>query len=95
MTSTLTETDRDAVRTVLLAAMSEWSEEHYAAGWLIALEARLHREGGIWEALGRLVGWPIGCDAESGWESWDEAAERYRSADYRLENYGRVIAEWS
>ena len=83
--------ERDAVRYALLSAMREWSEENYCAGWLIGLEAKLHAEGGAWETLGRLVGWPIGPDAEAGWETWEAAGDRYASADYQIENYGRVL----
>lgn len=71
-----------ASREALLSAMREWSEDNYAAGWLIDLESRLHREGGKWETLGRAYGWPIGCDAEDGWESWEEAAARYQSDEW-------------
>ena len=78
-----TDEQRDAIRAMLLAGMREWSEENYCAGWLIDLESRMHREGGIWEILGRLVGWPIGCEAEGGWETWDEAAARYESDEWR------------
>jgi len=87
----MTRTEREAVRTALLAAMSEWSEENYCAGWLIGLEHKLHREGGVFETLGRMVGWPIGVDAEGGWETWEEAAARYETADYQIEQYGRVL----
>lgn len=82
---------REAVRAALLAQMSEWSEDTYCAGWLIALEARLHQEGGHWETMARQVGWPIGVDGEGGWETWEEAAARYATADYQIENYGRVL----
>jgi hypothetical protein len=78
----MNEEERSAVRKALLSAMSEWSEDNYCAGWLIDLESRLHREGGMWETLGRMVGWPIGCDAEDGWETWDEAAARYKSEEW-------------
>lgn len=74
---------RDAMRDALLAAMREWSEEEWCAGWLIDLEERLHRQGGKWETLGRAVGWPIGVEAEGGWETWDEAAARYQSDEWR------------
>ena len=79
----ITEAQRDAIRDSLLAAMREWSEEEYCAGWLIDLEAKLHAQGGQWETLGRLVGWPIGCDAEDGWETWEDAAARYGSDEWR------------
>lgn len=75
----MTDDLRDAIRAVLLRAMSHWSEETYAAGWLIDLEARLHHEAGVWEHVGRAVGWPIGPEAEDGWETWDQAAARYSS----------------
>lgn len=81
--SVMGESLRDATREALLAMMREWSEDVYCAGWLIDLESRLHREGGHWEILGRAVGWPIGCDAEGGWETWEAAAERYQSAEWK------------
>ena len=41
------------------------------------IDAQLYRTGGIWEIIGRAIGWPIGYLGEDGWESWDEAAEVY------------------
>lgn len=82
---------QDAIRQALLAYMREWSEDNYCAGWLFGLEHMLHRRGGTWEMLGRLVGWPVGPDARDGWETWDEAGARYATPDYQVANYGRVV----
>lgn len=73
------------MRSALLSKMREWSEETYCAGWLIDLESRLHREAGEWETLGRAVGWPIGPDGREGWETWDQAAARYISDEWKAE----------
>ena len=89
--SALSNEERVAVRNILIDAMSLWSEENYCAGWLNGLEHMLHRQAGMWETLGRLVGWPIDCDASGGWESWEEAGERYATPDYQVEHYGRVV----
>lgn len=84
----MTETERDAIREALLSAMREWSEENYCAGWLIGLEEKLHRKGGTFEVLGRLAGWPVGADADQGWETWDEAAARYETDEWKEFRYG-------
>ncbi|MBE4790268.1 hypothetical protein [Streptomyces caniscabiei] len=64
-------------RQQLLEAMSGVSEERWCAGWLEGLDRRLHEEGGIWEILGRAVGWPTGSYKQRVWLSWDEAAALY------------------
>jgi hypothetical protein len=81
---------RDAIREGLLAKMREWSEDHYCAGWLIGLESKIHRleDEPQWRALGEAVGWPIGCEADSGWETWEEAGERYKTPAYLEFLYG-------
>jgi len=74
------------MRRQLLDVMSGWSEDHYAAGWLIGLEWRLVREGGVWELLGRHLGWPVGGPdgpAHEGkhWITWEEAVARAAESD--------------
>lgn len=32
----------------------------------------LHKSGGVYELIGRLVGWPLGFNAEAGWVEFDE-----------------------
>ena len=65
----------DALRTSLLAMMSDWSESTWAAGWMSRTEEMLHEQGGVWEILGRAVGWPTAYegDAHFAWVTWDEA----------------------
>lgn len=74
--------------------MSAWSEETTFAGWMSNLEQTLALEGGVWEVLGRAIGWPIGWPidyrAVDGWETWDEAV--YRAHKHRLEYLLRDIA---
>ncbi|MFD9721076.1 hypothetical protein [Streptomyces sp. NPDC059076] len=67
----------DQMRDQLLEAMSGVSEERWAAGWISGLGALLHREGGIWEVIGRVTGWPTGCYDIRTWVTWDEAAALY------------------
>ncbi|MEW2393130.1 hypothetical protein AB0933_32695 [Streptomyces venezuelae] len=64
-------------RQQLLEAMSAVSEERTCAGWCADWARTLHAEGGIWETLGRAVGWPSGNYEQWVWVSWDEAAAIY------------------
>lgn len=66
-------------REQLIEAMSGTSEARWSASWLICLDRILHAEGGVWEAAGRVAGWPTGNvgDAEWTWLSWDAAGELY------------------
>ena len=64
-------------RAQLLEAMSGVSEERTCAGWCGDWARTLHAEGGIWETLGRTVGWPTGNYDQWVWVSWDEAAALY------------------
>lgn len=64
-------------RAQLIEAMSAVSEDRWCAGWMPELDRRLHTEGGIWEHIGRKVGWPVGNYEAWTWVSWDEAADRY------------------
>lgn len=65
----------DAMRRSLLTMMSDWSEGAYAAGWMSGTEEMLHTQAGVWEVLGRAIGWPTGYehDADFRWVTWGEA----------------------
>lgn len=65
----------DALRLSLLTMMSDWSEGAYAAGWMSGTEEMLHAKGGVWETLGRAIGWPSGYEhaPDFRWLTWDEA----------------------
>jgi len=74
-------TDRlDRGRAQLLEAMSAVSEDRTCCGWAFDWARTLHAEGGIWETLGRAVGWPTGNYDAWVWVSWEEAAELYGHA---------------
>ena len=65
----------EALRQSLLVMMSDWSEGTYAAGWMSGTEKMLHDQGGVWEILGRAIGWPTGyaeVPSETEWVAWDE-----------------------
>lgn len=64
-------------RDQLIEAMSAVSEDRTCTGWASDWARTLHAEGGIWETLGRAVGWPTGNYDQWVWVSWDEAAELY------------------
>ena len=64
-------------RTQLVEAMSAVSEDRTCCGWASDWARTLHAEGGIWETLGRAVGWPVGNYDQWVWVSWDEAAVLY------------------
>lgn len=69
--------DLELLRAQLVDAMSSESERRWCAGWAKDLERTLHREGGIWETLGRACGWPLGYRGEDGWVTWWEAGILY------------------
>ncbi|MGW4042998.1 hypothetical protein [Streptomyces sp. NPDC004721] len=79
--STLDEAALARDRTQLLEAMSGVSEERWCAGWMESLDQRLHAEAGIWETIGRTIGWPTGNYDHWVWMSWDEAARLYSSKE--------------
>ncbi|MFG2276728.1 hypothetical protein ACGFNY_44090 [Streptomyces chartreusis] len=64
-------------RKQLLEAMSAVSEDRTCCGWASDWARTLHAEAGIWETLGRSVGWPTGNYDQWVWVSWDEAAALY------------------
>ena len=64
-------------REQLIEAMSAVSEDRTCCGWASDWARTLHAEGGIWETLGRAVGWPVGNYDQWVWVSWDEAAALY------------------
>ncbi|MEU5476702.1 hypothetical protein [Streptomyces mirabilis] len=57
--------------------MSAVSEDRSSARWAGDLARTLHAEGGIWETLGRAVGWPTGNYDAWTWVTWEEAARAY------------------
>jgi hypothetical protein len=67
-------------RAQLIEAMSAVSEDRTCCGWTSEWARTLHAEGGIWETLGRAVGWPTGNYDQWVWVSWDEAAALYATA---------------
>lgn len=64
-------------RSQLISLIRAHSEEAYAASWLGGIDEDLYKVGGVWEIMGREIGWPLGYEGENGWVSWDEAAVRY------------------
>jgi hypothetical protein len=64
-------------REQLLEAMRGVSEDRTCASWCGDWARTLHAEGGIWETLGRSVGWPTGNYDQWVWVSWDEASALY------------------
>lgn len=62
-------------RAALLEAMRGVSEERWCAGWMGDLECRLYEEGGIWETIGRSIGWPTGEFDNWTWRTWDDAGK--------------------
>lgn len=72
-------------RRQLLDVMSAISEDRHDTGWYLGIERDLHREGGIWETIGRTIGWPTDCRNWSWvvfedywtWVTWDEARRLY------------------
>ena len=68
-------------RAQLLEAMSAVSEDRTCTGWAGDWARTLHAEGGIWETLGRAVGWPTGNYDQWVWVTWDEAAALYASKE--------------
>jgi hypothetical protein len=58
----LSDTDVYDIREDLLELMESIPED----------KSNLHKQGGLWELAGRLVGWPLGFQAEAGWVDFDE-----------------------
>lgn len=53
--------------------MSTYSENTYAASWLIGLEQILLQKEGVWKILGEHLGWPVGMDGIDGWMPYEQA----------------------
>ena len=70
--------DIEAARAQLLDLLSAWSEDRWAAGWIDGIDQEAHEAGGVWEAAGRVIGWPLGYRGAEGWVTWDEATAYYR-----------------
>lgn len=74
-----------ASRVDLLEAISNASEELYSAGWLEGIERILLTKGGMWTILAQHLGWPVGYMGEKGWETLDEALNRYKLTQKQIE----------
>jgi hypothetical protein len=57
--------------------MSFISEDRYCQAWMAGLSQSLHEEGGLWEILGRSIGWPVGERDGWLWMTWEEARDFY------------------
>jgi hypothetical protein len=54
-------------------AISAYSEDRWAAGWLNGIEKELRAAGGLWIVMAAACGgWPIGYEAEHGWQPLTE-----------------------
>jgi hypothetical protein len=67
----------DARRKQLIELLGAFSEERWCAGWMLDIDKQAYQEGGVWEIIGREIGWPLGYEGDEGWVSWDEAAIHY------------------
>lgn len=76
--------EKAVIRADLLDAISNASEESYAAGWLDGIEKILLIRGGMWLTLAKEVGWPIGYRGEDGWETLEEALNRYGTTEEKI-----------
>ncbi len=64
---------RDLRRRQMLEAISGYSEDHWAAGWLTGIEQEVRALGGLWILMAAACGgWPLGYEAEHGWEPLTE-----------------------
>lgn len=74
-------------REQFLEAISGFSEDHWAAGWLDGIEEQVRAEGGLWVVMAAACqGWPSGYRAEHGWDPLTD--EEARAADSML---GRAV----
>lgn len=52
-------TTQEGARQWLVDAIGRYSEEKWAAGWMMGIEDEVRREGGIWRVMALLAGgWP-------------------------------------
>lgn len=64
---------RDLRRQQMLEAISGYSEDHWAAGWLDGIEKEVRELGGLWIVMAAACGgWPVGYEAEHGWDPLTE-----------------------
>lgn len=64
----------DVRREQMLEAISGYSEDRWAAGWLNGIETQIRKIGGLWLVMAAACsGWPVGYRAEHGWEPLNEA----------------------
>lgn len=65
---------RAELRAQMLDLISAYSQQGWAASWIIGIEEIIRRDGGIWLAMAAVCGgWPKGYRAKDGWEPLTEA----------------------
>lgn len=70
-------------REQFLEAISGYSEDRWAAGWLIGIEDQVRAEAGLWIVMAAACeGWPLGYRAEQGWDPLTD--DEVRAADTML-----------
>ena len=74
-----------SLRSQLLEAIAYVSQDRYDCSWMPGLSRSFHEEGGIWEILGRVVGWPVGEEGRWVWMTWEQAAAHYQGASSAAE----------
>jgi hypothetical protein len=52
--------------------ISNYSEDRWCAGWLDGVERAIREEGGLWDDIARICGWPLGYRGDEGWEPFAE-----------------------
>ncbi len=64
---------REQIRERMLEAISEYSEDRWAAGWMNGIEREVRAIGGGWTLMAAACGgWPIGYRGEEGWDELTE-----------------------
>lgn len=71
---------QEQIRASMLEAMSDYSQNHWAAGWLGDLDRMLFQSANpLWKAMAELAGgWPLGYRAEDGWVDLETAEAHYK-----------------
>jgi hypothetical protein len=63
-----------ASRQQMFKAISGHSQDRWAADWLIGIEKNIRGVGGLWIFMAAARdGWPLGYEAEHGWEPLNAA----------------------
>lgn len=64
----------EELREQMVDLISEYSEGHWAAGWMSGIEDEIRRAGGVWLVMaGVCGGWPQGYRGDAGWEPLNDA----------------------